>query len=56
MTEDDVIILAMAVCELLGKSVTEKDVKKAIDKAEERLKQSRRPPTEAIVTRGGRRD
>jgi hypothetical protein len=56
MTEDDAIVLAMAVCDLLGESVTEKDVKKAMEKAEKRLEQSRRPPTEAIVTHARRDD
>jgi hypothetical protein len=55
MTEKE-IILAIAICELLGKSVSEKDVRKAVEKAEKRLDQSRRPPTEAIVTHARRHD
>ncbi len=54
--KDENVILAMAICEILGKSISEKDVLKAMDKAKKRLDQSRRPPTEAIVTRGGRRE
>jgi hypothetical protein len=55
MTDDD-IVLAMAICELLEKSVTQKDIENAVDWARKRLNQSRRPPAEAIVTRGGRHD
>jgi len=55
MTDKD-IILAMAICDLLKNPVTEKDVEKAVERAQKRLNQSRRPPTEAIVTHARRRD
>jgi hypothetical protein len=54
--KDQEIILAMAICELLGESVSEKDIRKAVEKAKKRLDQSRRPPTPAIVTHARRRD
>lgn len=53
---DHDIILALAVCQLLGKSVTPKDVEKAIEDVEKRLERSHHPPREAIVTQARRRE
>jgi hypothetical protein len=53
---DDEIILAMAICELLGQPKSAKDVEKAIEKVRERLEKARQPPREAKVTYGHRRD
>lgn len=55
MDEDDVI-LALAICDLLGKSVTAKDVEKAIEKVRKRLEAARRPPREAKISYAHRRE
>lgn len=50
MTEDEQIILATAICNLMGKSVKPKDVARALDKAEAELNKYRsgQPPREAV--------
>jgi hypothetical protein len=53
MNEKDVI-LALAICDLLGKSVTPKEVEKAFEKAEKRLELSRQPRREAKLTHAHR--
>lgn len=50
MTEDEQIILATAICTLMGKSVKPKTVEDALIKAQEDLNKYRsgRPPREAV--------
>jgi hypothetical protein len=50
------MILAVAICELLGKSVTETDVKKAFEAARKKLERSGQPPREAKISHAHRRD
>lgn len=54
--DDHDIILVMAICELLGKSVAPKDVEKAIEKAREKLERSGQPPRAAVTSHAHRRD
>ncbi len=53
---DHDIILAMAICQLLGKSVTPKDVEKAIEKAEERFCRPPHQPIQAKISHVRRHD
>ena len=55
MDEHD-IILAMAICDHLGKPITQKELEKAVERVEQRLEAARRPPREAKVTYGPRHD
>lgn len=55
MTEKE-MIMAIAICELLGESVTPKEVEKAFETAKKKLDRLSRPPTEAIVTHARRRE
>jgi hypothetical protein len=50
MTEDEQIILATAICNLMGKSVKPKAVEEALIKAQEELYKYRSglPPREAV--------
>jgi hypothetical protein len=50
------MILALAICELLGKTVTPDDVEKAFEKAKKRLERSRQPPREPIISYAHRRE
>jgi hypothetical protein len=53
---NDDMILALAICDLLGKSVTIKDVEKAIERVKKRLELAGQPPREAKVSHVQRRD
>jgi len=53
---DDKIILAMAICDLLGQPKSANDVEKAIEKVRKRIAKDGQPPREAIVTHAHRRD
>lgn len=54
--DDHEIILALAICDLLGKSVTPKQVQSAFEKAAKRLELSRQPPREAKISYARRRE
>jgi hypothetical protein len=54
--DDKDMILAMAICDLLGKSVTGKEVEKAFEAARKKLERSSQPPRPAKVTHAHRRD
>lgn len=49
MDEED-MILALAICDLLGKSVAPKDVEKAYEIAKKRLERLDQPPRPAKVS------
>jgi hypothetical protein len=53
---DHDITLALAICNLLGKSVTVKDVEKAIEQVEKRLEFNRQPPREVKISHAIRRE
>jgi hypothetical protein len=57
MDEHD-MILPLAICDLLEKSVTPEAVEKSFEKAKKRLERLRnpRPPREAILSHAHRRD
>jgi hypothetical protein len=50
MDKNDMIILALAICDLMGKSVTLTEVEKAFEKAEKSLDLPRRQRRDAIVS------
>jgi hypothetical protein len=47
----DQIILVMAICDLLGQPKSANDVETAIQNAHNRLKQSRQPPRDAVLSK-----
>lgn len=53
MNEKD-MVLALAIWDLLGKSVTQKDVDQAFQRAKKTLERSRRPSKEAKISYGPR--
>jgi two-component SAPR family response regulator len=54
--DDHDMVLALAICDLLEKSVTPKDVEKAFERAKKRLELSRQPPREAKISYARRRE
>jgi two-component SAPR family response regulator len=54
--EKNDMILALAICDLLGKPVTPKEVEKAFEKAEKSLELPRNPPRDAIVSHAHSRE
>ena len=54
--DDNEMILALAICSLLGKSVTPKDVERAIEQVEKRLELNRQPPREVKISHARHHD
>lgn len=56
--DENEMVLALAICDLLEKSVTPEAVEKAFEKAKKRLERLRhpQPPREAILSRVNRRE
>jgi hypothetical protein len=54
--DDREIILALAICDLLGKPATSQAAAKAFENAEREFARLGRPPKQAIVSRADRRD
>jgi len=54
--EEKEMILALAICDLLGKSVTPKDVERAFETARKKLERLGQPPREARVSHAHRRE
>jgi len=48
--DDRDVILALAICDLLGKSVTPRDVEKAFEKAKKQLERLGQPPRPAKIS------
>jgi hypothetical protein len=55
MDEND-MVLALAICELLGQSVSPSDVEKAFEKARKKLERLGQPSREAKISHAHRRD
>jgi hypothetical protein len=54
--EDDEIILAMAICELLGRTVKPEQVEEAFEKARERFYRPAHAPRQAKISHAHRRN
>jgi hypothetical protein len=54
--DDHDMILALAICDLLEKSVTPRDVEKAFERAKKSLERSGQPPKEAKISYARRRE